>query len=415
MEIKNENEIISKYSYSFIIEHMKNKYIENIELILENYSNEKIKITLYQFIDESISIFSNIFSVDYFVNQSPIIKCILLMSKNQNNYITKLLDIIKKPLDLDKKNNSNNLIYNEKNISFKIKNNNINNSNSLENYSESINLNIYITLINLQKEKITFNLNKINYFNLYNNNDDNINIPNSIIDLMEQNNNMIQDISTMEKELRNLTSQKKEFRDIIKRCNAYYGQNIKMKMDLMDQGIDTDILKSKQDLIFLKDNISKRLNKKIKEIKQIYKASSNGDNLNALHSTLIDNLDNPNILILILTDEKKCFGGFTQTKFEINRYKYDPLAFLFSLDNKEIYPILSKYEKMAINCYEEKYPLIFGSDIYLGDYFLSNEKNIAQEGYYDYTKSKIKGDYILNSKKYFSVSELEIYQFDFFE
>ena len=296
------------------------------------------------------------------------------MSKNQNNYITKLLDIIKKPLDFDKKNNSNNLIYNEKNISFKIKN-----------------------------------------FNLYNNNDDNINIPNSIIDLMEQNNNMIQDISTMEKELRNLTSQKKEFRDIIKRCNAYYGQNIKMKMDLMDQGIDTDILKSKQDLIFLKDNISKRLNKKIKEIKQIYKASSNGDNLNALHSTLIDNLDNPNILILILTDEKKCFGGFTQTKFEINRYKYDPLAFLFSLDNKEIYPILSKYEKMAINCYEEKYPLIFGSDIYLGDYFLSNEKNIAQEGYYDYTKSKIKGDYILNSKKYFSVSELEIYQFDFFE
>ena len=328
------------------------------------------------------------------------------MSRNQNNLIEKILDIIKKPLDLDKKKNSNNLIYNEKNISFRIKNiNNMNNNGTLDNNYESINLNIYITLINLQKEKITLNLNKINYFNLYNNNDDNINIPNSILDLMEQNNNMIQDISTMEK----------EFRDIIKRCNAYYGQNIKMKMDLMDQGIDTDILKSKQDLIFLKDNISKRLNKEIKEIKQIYKASSNGDNLNALHTTCIDNLDNPNILVLILTDEKKCFGGFTQAKFEINRYKYDPLAFLFSLDNKEIYPILSKYEKMAINCYEDKYPLIFGSDIYLGDYFLSNEKNIAQEGYYDYTKSKIKGDYILNSKKYFSVSELEIYQFDFFE
>ena len=403
--------IISKYSYSFVIEHRKNKYVENIELIFENYSNEKIIITLYQFIDQSIATYYNVFSVDYFTNQSPIIKCILFMSRNQNKYIEKLLDILKKPLDYDKRNNLNNLIFNEKNICFRIKNNN----NALEDNYDSINLNIYITLINLQKEKITLNLNKVNFFNLYHNIDENIKIPNSIIDLMEQNNNMIQDISTMEKELRNLTTQKNELRDVIKRCNGYYGQNIKMKMDLMDQGIDTDILKSKQDLIFLEDNISKRLNKEIKQIKQIYKASSNGDNLSALHATCIDNLDNPNILILILTDEKKIFGGFTQTKFEINRYKYDPLAFLFSLDNKEIYPILAKYEKMAINCYEDKYPLIFGSDIYLGDYFFSNEKSIAQEGYYDYTKSKIKGDYILNGKKYFSVAELEIYQFDFFE
>ena len=406
-----KNRIISKYSYSFVIEHRKNKYVENIELIFENYSNEKIIITLYQFIDQSIATYYNVFSVDYFTNQSPIIKCILFMSRNQNKYIEKLLDILKKPLDYDKRNNLNNLIFNEKNICFRIKNNN----NALEDNYDSINLNIYITLINLQKEKITLNLNKVNFFNLYHNIDENIKIPNSIIDLMEQNNNMIQDISTMEKELRNLTSQKNELRDVIKRCNGYYGQNIKMKMDLMDQGIDTDILKSKQDLIFLEDNISKRLNKEIKQIKQIYKASSNGDNLSALHATCIDNLDNPNILILILTDEKKIFGGFTQTKFEINRYKYDPLAFLFSLDNKEIYPILAKYEKMAINCYEDKYPLIFGSDIYLGDYFFSNEKSIAQEGYYDYTKSKIKGDYILNGKKYFSVAELEIYQFDFFE
>ena len=403
--------IISKYSYSFVIEHRKNKYVENIELIFENYSNEKIIITLYQFIDQSIATYYNVFSVDYFTNQSPIIKCILFMSRNQNKYIEKLLDILKKPLDYDKRNNLNNLIFNEKNICFRIKNN----KNALDDNYDSINLNIYITLINLQKEKITLNLNKVNFFNLYHNIDENIKIPNSIIDLMEQNNNMIQDISTMEKELRNLTSQKNELRDVIKRCNGYYGQNIKMKMDLMDQGIDTDILKSKQDLIFLEDNISKRLNKEIKQIKQIYKASSNGDNLSALHATCIDNLDNPNILILILTDEKKIFGGFTQTKFEINRYKYDPLAFLFSLDNKEIYPILAKYEKMAINCYEDKYPLIFGSDIYLGDYFFSNEKSIAQEGYYDYTKSKIKGDYILNGKKYFSVAELEIYQFDFFE
>ena len=70
---------------------------------------------------------------------------------------------------------------------------------------------------------------------------------------------------------------------------------------------------------------------------------------------------------------------------------------------------------MAINCYEDDYPMIFGSDIYLGEYFFSNDKNITQEGFYDYKNSKIKSDYKLNGKKFFCVDELEIYQFDFFE
>ena len=114
--------------------------------------------------------------------------------------------------------------------------------------------------------------------------------------------------------------------------------------------------------------------------------------------------------------KKKRYGGFTKSEFELNKYKYDDqVAFLFSLDNKEIYPILSKYEKMAINCYEDDYPMIFGSDIYLGEYFFSNDKNITQEGFYDYKNSKIKSDYKLNGKKFFCVAELEIYQFDFFE
>ena len=116
----------------------------------------------------------------------------------------------------------------------------------------------------------------------------------------------------------------------------------------------------------------------IKNFKQIYKASSNGDNINAFQENF---LFCPNILILILTDEKKRFGGFTQSEFELNKYKYDPVAFLFSLDNKEIYPILSKYEKMAINCYEDDYPMIFGSDIYLGEYFFLMKKILHKKDF----------------------------------
>ena len=400
MEKTEKKKIISKYAYNFVIESHRNKFIESFELILENYSNENIIITLYQFSDDSISKYSNIFSVDYFINNSVIIKCLLLMSKNSDKSIEKILNIIKTQLNNDKNNNNKYLIYNEKNLSFRIK-------KSMNNNNESINFILYITLINLQKEKLILNLKKEKVYN-----SSNANIPNLISILLEQNNNMIQDISNIEKELKPYISAKNEIREILKKCDNYYGQSIKMKMDLMDEGIDTDIFKSKEDFNFIKDNIAKRLNKKIKEIKLIYKASSNGDNINSFNDNC---LLVPNILILILTDEKKCFGGFTCSGFEINKYKYDPFAFVLSLDNKEIYPILAKYEKMATNCYEDNFPVIFGSDIYLGDCFFSNENNIAQEGYYDYTKSKIKGDYKLNGKKFFCVNELEVYKFDFFE
>ena len=400
MEKTEKKKIISKYIYNFVIEHNKNNYIESNELILENYSNESIIITLYQFNDDSISKYSNIFPVDYFINQSTIIKCLLLISKNKDKSIEKILNIIKTQLNNDKNNNNKYLIYNEKKLSFKIK-------KSINNNNGSINFILYITLINLQKEKLILNLKKDKVYN-----SSNANIPNLISILLEQNNNMIQDISNIEKELKPYISAKNEIREILKKCDNYYGQSIKMKMDLMDEGIDTDIFKSKEDFNFIKDNIAKRLNKKIKEIKLIYKASSNGDNINSFNDNC---LLVPNILILILTDEKKCFGGFTCSGFEINKYKYDPFAFLFSLDNKEIYPILAKYEKMATNCYEDNFPVIFGSDIYLGDCFFSNENNITQEGYYDYTKSKIKGDYKINGKKFFCVNELEVYKFDFFE
>ena len=403
MEEYDETKIVSRYDYNFIIEHHKNKIVENLELLLENYSNNKIIITLYQFNDDSISKYSNIFSVDYFTNQSIIIKCLLLMSKNKDNNAEKIINILKSQINYNKIINNNNLVFSNKKLCFKIKTNN----KTKEENNETINLIFYITLINLQKEKIILELTKNKTYNFYNNS-----LPNLIYELIEHNNNMIQDISTMEKELKVLTAQKNEIREVIKKLDVYYGQSIKMKMNFMDQGIDTDIFKSKQDFIFIKEIISKRLNKEIKEIKLMYKASSNGDNINSFQDSC---LLVQNILVLILTNKNKCFGGFTHSSFEINKYKYDPFAFLFSLDTKEIYPILSKYEKMAINCYEDNFPIIFGSDIYLGDCFFSNENNIAQEGYYDYTKSKIKGDYKLNGEKYFSVNELEVYQFDFFE
>ena len=133
---------------------------------------------------------------------------------------------------------------------------------------------------------------------------------------------------------------------VLKKCDAYYGQSIKMKMDFMDKGIDSDIFKSKDDYNFIIENISKRVNRKIREIKQIFKASSNGDNINAFHDccTYVQNM-----FVLILTDEKKCFGGFSRAEWNNNnKYKSDDTAFIEEFISGSICISDTKYDRYDI-------------------------------------------------------------------
>ena len=413
MEIEyDKNQIISKIEYNFILEEITKNDNDNsipirnqYEIIIENYSNKALIIKLYEITNDlTIIKYSNILSLEYFINQSTYIKCLSLMSKKPYT-IKNIYKLIKDKLDDEKIKNNNNIIYKKKFTNFKIIKSN---KKENQNKNDNIYIHIYILLCNFKKEKIILELNKIKTYS-----NKKQNIPKIINELLEQNYNMIDDINNMESDLQYLSESKINFLTTLKKCDAYYGQSIKMKMDFMDKGIDSDIFKSKEDYDFIVNNISKRINKKIKEIKQIFKASSNGDNINAFHDSC---LYIQNILVLILSDEKKCFGGFTQAEFDNNnRYKYDENAFLFSINNKEIYPILNRYKKMAINCYDDLYISVFGNDIYICDCFFSNNGNITQEGFYDYSNSKIKGDYKLTGKKYFSVSELEVYEINFFE
>lgn len=412
MEVNNDkSKIISKIDYNFVIEYknLKNDEdndfinIKQYELTIENYLNIKLIITLYEITDDLIATkYSNDLSIDFFINHSSYLKCLSIMCKNSFT-IQNIFNILKSVLDSEKIKNSNYFIYNNKNMNLKI-------SKLNESQNENIFLKFYIILANLKKERIIIELNKIKTFN---NQNENENIPKIINELFDLNQNMLIDIHTMENDLKILKESKKDFSTTLKKCDAYYGQSIKMKMDFMDMGIDSDIFKSKEDYEFIMENISKRVNQNIKEIKQIFKASSNGDNINAFQDSC---LYIKNIMVLILSDEKKCFGGFTQSDFDNNnRYKYDENAFLFSITNKEIYPILNRYKKMAINCYDDWYISVFGNDIYICDCFFSNNGNITQEGFYDYSNSKIKGDFKLTGKKYFSVSELEVYEIIFSE
>ena len=402
----NKTEIISKIDYNFIIsysipnndEENDSVSINQYELFIKNYSNTKLIITIYEITTElKITKYSNSLSIDYFINQSPYIKCLLLMSKN-NFGIEVIFKLLKSILDKEIIANCNNLIYDKNSMNFEI----------MKNENKKILLQFYITFCNLKKEKICIELNKIKSYN-----NQIGNMPKIINELLEQNFTLIEDINNLETDLKILRESKNEFLTTLKKCDSYYGQSIKMKMDFMDMGIDSDIFKSKEDYDFIAENISKRVNKKIRGINQIFKASSNGDNINAFQESC---MEHHNIMVLILTDEKKCFGGFTQADFDnYNRYKFDENAFLFSINNREIYPIKPRYKKMAINCYDDWYISVFGNDIYICDCFFSNNGNITQEGFYDYSNSKVKGDYKLTGKKYFSVSELEVYEIIFLD
>jgi hypothetical protein len=409
MEIKyDKTKIISKYDFDFIIEKKNNKnqeedeYFSHYALFMENYSNHKLIITLYEITEELILIkYCNILSLNYFINQSPYIKCLSLMSKNPFT-ISNIFELLKSRLESEKERNKD-FIFSKKYMNIKI-------SKICKEKKESIFLIFNIILSNLEKEKIKIELHKDKVIVNEDKNDENGDLLN---ELLEQNQNMIVDIKNLEIDLKILTDSKNGFINTLQKCDTYYGQSIEMKMDFMDMGIDSDIFQSKEDYNFIAENISKRVNKKIEKIRQVFKASSNGDNINAFQDSC---MYVQNIMVLILSDEKKCFGGFTQAEWDNNnRYKCDENAFLFSVNNREIYPILNRYKRMAINCNDDYYISVFGNDIYICDCFFSNNGNITQEGYYDYSNSKIKGDYKLTGKKYFSVSELEVYEFIFLE
>ena len=368
------------------------------ELIIEKEQNDQIILSINEkningFIKYQVNL-----APENFLSLSPYFK--LLKRINELFFIDSIYAFIREKLENNAIKRKNSIINNE--------------------FINIINLNnndVYITHLNESDDKIYFIFN-INYCNLK---IEEIKIELQKIEKIEDKDqfqiiqfllknkyNYVQRLNNLTKKLRKTQQLSKKYEALIDKCNGYFGQDMKIKMSFLDMGIDTDILMSEDDYNFLIKNTSKMLRKKILNLNQIYKASCNGDNINAFH----ENCKNvPNTLIIIITDEKIRFGGFTQAIWDSsNKYKFDDKAFLFSLDNKEIYPILDKYKEKAINCREDFYAPIFGEDLYLFDGFFSSQLNKTNEKYYDYSKSKVMNQYKLSGQEYFTVTEMEIYQ-----
>ena len=359
---KNEKEKESNNSKKYRI-YINPKYIE-YELILEKDLKDQILLTINENKKNEFIKYQIILNNNNTIKLSQYFK--LLYKINQLFYIDTFFSFLKSQLD---------------------KNTHIQLTNSIFN-KNAIDTNDFINIINIHNSKIYISHLNDNKSKIY----------------------LIFEICYCDLKKEEIKTQKYEqkYRLLLDKCNQYFGQNMKNKMAFLDMGIDTDILNDQKEYIFIIKNISKIFKKKVLNFNQIYKASCNGDNINAFHK-YCKNI--PNTLILIITDEKRRFGGFTQAEWDdMNRNKFDDKAFLFSLDNFEIYPILDKYKDKAINCREDFYAPIFGEDLYLFDGFFSSQLNKTNEKYYNYSKSKIDNEYKLNGQEYFTVTEMEVYQ-----
>lgn len=114
----------------------------------------------------------------------------------------------------------------------------------------------------------------------------------------------------------------------------YYSYlEIIQNMDMIN--LDKNNIVNIQDLIVVSNGIKEQLNKSIKNIKLLYKASKDGDLSKNFHSKC-DGIKNTVTFVKAINGKK--FGGFASKEWNSNNnWINDQDAFVFSLDEKECY------------------------------------------------------------------------------
>ena len=164
--------------------------------------------------------------------------------------------------------------------------------------------------------------------------------------------------------------------------------------------LDSKIVSFYDDYEFILNYLRNDLNLDVKKAIKIYRASEDGDQAEVFHS-LCDN--NTNVIVLIKTKEKMKFGGFSSKGFNSsNTSIIDNSAFVFSLDNKQIFHV--KKDVNAIFCFENYGPS-FTQILSVPDKFFNNRGYTFPKDI-NYLTTE---DYQINGgTKYFYIEELEV-------
>ena len=171
--------------------------------------------------------------------------------------------------------------------------------------------------------------------------------------------------------------------------------------------INSKIFKSHNEIAFINSGILKSLNKSMKNMELLYRASRDGDSSKSFHSHCDGK---SNTLTIIKTSVGKRFGGFTVKEWSSEQnYIPDDKAFLFSIDNKDYYFIKKDQIEYAIQCNKNSGPYFGkGPDVLISSNCRNNSSYSKQETY-DY---KGKTDILVGSQK-FSAIDYEIYKVNF--
>ena len=382
------------------------------DLIMEKSEEDQIIISITEKTENSIIKYQAYLNIQNFINLSQYFKFLYTINSLYciDNFFSFIKEKLDKSISVENKNAINNNtinIINLKNSKIKISHIKDNNKDKNENEFDKIFFIFDITYINLKKEEIKIILEKTEFIqdsyliNIYK-------------ILLRNKYNYINRINHLEKKLSQTQNLYDKYGSLLNKYNSYFDQDLQLKMSFLNLGIDTNILDAPNQYNFILSNLCNLYNKNNISLKQIFKASCNGDNIHAFHK-YCDNIKHT--LILILTDDKRKFGGYTSAIWDMsNKYKFDDKVFLFSLDTYEIFFILDKYKNKAINCRDNFYAPIFGEDLFIFDGFFSSKLNRTEEKLFDYTQSKNpKEKYKLAGQRNFTVSEMEVYNVIFLE
>ncbi len=131
-------------------------------------------------------------------------------------------------------------------------------------------------------------------------------------------------------------------------------EQINSRLENQNNSLNNILLNSNKNFIINNSNIFndlEELNFILKEIsnnqnislKLIFDSKIDGDDINKLESSF---LNKNNLLFVIKTKKQKRFGGFSSEIFESIKFQnHDFKAFLFNINNKEIYKVRNDGEK----------------------------------------------------------------------
>ena len=360
---------------------------DNIDFSLKDINNSKIKLTANSQIKNGIfKNYSIELTLDYLKKQNKYFKMFDNYQEFRNNFI----DICKaKNIKVISMENGeiviaiDLLIISENVLYLSLKENELSQKEQIE---------FLIKDSNDKDKKISELYDKIQIMET--------NYNNKISSLEKTINNLIKRIAILEKE-RNIKA-----KSVYKINNEKKSINKKIIKEADNENIEifgSKILLSQEEFEFL----SKAISDKKVTLELLYSSLIKGENADELIKAYIGKND---LLFLIKTSENKRFGGYSHEAFELDKFhKIDEKAFLFNIDNLEIYK--SQGTDFSINKKNVTLDSINfggGTDLRIFHNFFS-EKNYTsprENKYYDYKKKK----FALNGEKYFEISVFELYR-----